>query len=124
MQELQFKMYRVSRAEVIEMAGAVDALAFSHFATTLIRTMEEVTPCIILECSRVTYIGSAQLKELIGLAHMAQARGGDVKCVGLPQTIQHVANLIAMGDLMAFHDHLAEAIQAFRSAPENADSSA
>ena len=102
------------------MAGAVDALAFSHFATTLIRTMEEVTPCIILECSRVTYIGSAQLKELIGLAHMAQARGGDVKCVGLPQTIQQVANLIAMGDLMEFHDHLAGAIQAFRSMPQSA----
>ena len=124
MQELQFKMYRAGGTEVIEMAGAVDALAFSHFATTLIRTMEEVTPCIILDCSRVTYIGSAQLKELIGLAHMAQARGGDLKCVGLPQTIQHVANLIAMGDLMEFHEHLAEAIRAFRSTPENADSSA
>jgi anti-anti-sigma factor len=120
MQELQFKMYRAGGAEVIEMAGAVDALAFSHFASTLIRTMEEVTPCIILECSRVTYIGSAQLKELIGLAHMAQARGGDLKCVGLPQTIQHVANLIAMGDLMEFYDQLAEAIQAFRGAPETA----
>jgi anti-anti-sigma factor len=120
MQELQFKMYRVTGAEVIEMAGAVDALAFSHFATTLIRTMDEVTPRIILECSRVTYIGSAQLKELIGLAHMAQARGGDLKCVGVPQTIQQVANLIAMGDLMEFHDRLSDAIQAFRSVPETA----
>jgi anti-anti-sigma factor len=119
MQELQFKMYRASRAEVIEMAGAVDALAFTEFAATLMRTMEEVTPCIILECSRVSYIGSAQLKELIGFAHMAQARGGDLKCVGLPQTIQQVANLIAMGDLMEFYDHLAEALQAFQGSPEN-----
>ena len=102
------------------MAGAVDALAFSHFAATLIRTMEEVTPCIILDCSRVNYIGSAQLKELIDFAHMAQARGGDLKCVGLPQTIQQVANLIAMGDLMEFYDHLAEAIQAFRNSPQSA----
>ncbi|HTS16575.1 MAG TPA: STAS domain-containing protein [Verrucomicrobiae bacterium] len=118
MQELQFKMYRAEEAEVIEMAGAVDALAFSHFASTLTRTMEEVTPRIILDCSRVTYIGSAQLKELIGYAHMAQARGGDLKCVGLPQTIQQVANLIAMGDLIEFYDHLAEALQAFRAIPE------
>jgi anti-anti-sigma factor len=119
MQELQFKMYRASRAEVIEMAGAVDALAFTEFAATLMRTMEEITPCIILECSRVSYIGSAQLKELIGFAHMAQARGGDLKCVGLPQTIQQVANLIAMGDLMEFYDHLAEALQTFQGSPEN-----
>jgi anti-anti-sigma factor len=118
MQELQFKMYRTGSAEVIEMTGAVDALAFAQFATTLTRTMEEVTPCIVLECSRVTYIGSAQLKELIGFAHIAQARGGDLKCVGLPQTIQQVANLIAMGDLMEFYDHLAEALQSFRTSPE------
>ena len=118
MQELQFKMYRAGNAEVIEMAGAVDALAFAQFAATLTRTMEEVTPCLILDCSQVSYIGSAQLKELIDFAHMAQARGGDLKCVGLPQTIQQVANLIAMGDLMEFYDHLAEALQAFRSSPE------
>ncbi|MGO9246929.1 MAG: STAS domain-containing protein [Verrucomicrobiia bacterium] len=118
MRELQFKMYRTGSAEVIEMAGAVDALAFTQFAATLTRTMEEVTPCIILDCSQVTYIGSAQLKELIGLAHMAQARGGDLKCVGLPQTIQQVANLIAMGDLMEFYDHLAEALRSFRTSPE------
>lgn len=119
MQELQFKMYRTGSAEVIEMAGAVDALAFTHFAATLTRTMEEVTPRIILDCSQVTYIGSAQLKELIGFAHMAQARGGDLKCVGLPQTIQQVANLIAMGDLMEFYDHLAQALQSFQRSPEN-----
>lgn len=120
MQELQFKMYQTGTAEVIEMTGAVDALAFTQFAATLTRTMEEVTPRIVLECSRVTYIGSAQLKELIEFAHMAQARGGDLKCVGLPQTIQQVANLIAMGDLIEFYDHLAEALQAFQRSPVTA----
>lgn len=100
------------------MTGAVDALAFTQFAATLTRTMQEITPCIVLECSRVTYIGSAQLKELIGFAHMAQARGGDLKCVGLPPSIQQVANLIAMGDLMEFYDHLAEALQSFHGSPQ------
>lgn len=115
MQELQIKRERVLGVEVIELTGAVDALAFTEFSATLTHLIEKVTPCIILECSHVSYIGSAQLKELIGLAHMAQARGGDLKCVGLPETIQHVANLIAMGDLMEFHDDLHRAVQAFRS---------
>jgi anti-anti-sigma factor len=114
MQELQFNMRQVDDVEVIEMTGAVDALAFTGFSATLTRMMEEVTPCIILECSRVTYIGSAQLKELLDFAHMAQARGGDVRCVGLPQTIQHVANLIAMGDLIEFYDDLQQALRSFR----------
>ena len=115
MQELQIKMNRVDGVELIELTGAVDALAFTGFSATLARLIEEVTPCIILECSRVTYIGSAHLKELIDFAHMAQARGGDVKCVGIPQTIQQVANLIAMGDLIEFCDDVPQALRAFRS---------
>ena len=113
-------MRRVDGVEVIEMIGAVDALAFTAFSATLTRMMEEVTPCIILECSRVTYIGSAQLKELIDFAHLAQARGGDVRCVGLPQTIQQVANLIAMGDLIEFYDDLQQALRSFRGLPAGA----
>ena len=115
MQELQIKMNRVDGVEVIELTGAIDALAFTGFSATLTRLIEEVTPCILLECTHVSYIGSAHLKELIDFAHMAQARGGDVKCVGVPQTIQQVANLIAMGDLIEFHDDVPQALRAFRS---------
>lgn len=117
MQELQIKMQRVDGVEVIEMTGAVDALAFTVFSVTLTRMIEEVTPCIVLECSHVTYIGSAQLKDLIDFAHLAQARGGDLKCVGVPQTIQQVANLIAMGDLIEFFDDLPQALRSFRGLP-------
>src|SRR5271154_5707462 len=88
MQDLQIKRQRVNGVEVIEMTGAVDALAFTKLSATLTRLVEEATPCVVLECSHVTYIGSAQLKEIIGFAHTAQARGGDLKCVGLPQAIQ------------------------------------
>jgi len=114
MQELQIKRQRVDSVEVITLIGAVDALAFTEFSATLTRLIEEATPCIILECSQVTYIGSAQLQELIGFAHLGQARGGDLKCVGLPPTIQQVANLIAMGDLIEFYDTLPEALRSFR----------
>ena len=117
MHELHINRQQVYGIELIELIGAVDALAFGQFSATLTKLMEEVSPCVILECSRVTYVGSAQLKQLIDFAHVAQTRGGDVKCVGLPQTIQHVANLIAMGDLMEFHDDVPQALQAFRGLP-------
>ena len=120
MQELQIKRQRVTGVEVIELIGAVDALAFTGLSATLTRLIEEATPCLVLECTHVTYIGSAQLQELIGLAHLAQARGGDLKCVGVPQTIQQVANLIAMGDLLEFFDNLPEALRSFRSVPAGA----
>ena len=54
---------------------------------------------------------------MLDFAHLAQARGGDVRCVGLPQTIQQVANLIAMGDLIECYDDLQQALRSFRSSP-------
>ncbi|MGD1019648.1 MAG: STAS domain-containing protein [Verrucomicrobiia bacterium] len=114
MRGLQIKWNHVSGVEVIEMTGALDAVAFTQFGTMLMRRMEEFTPCIVLECSHVTYIGSAQLKELISFAHHARVRGGDLKYVGLPQAIQQLANLVAMSDLMEFYNDLPQALQAFR----------
>lgn len=99
------------------MTGAIDSLAFVDLSATLVRMIAEITPCIVLECSRVTYIGSAQLKELLDFAHMAQARGGDVKCVGIAPTIQQMANLIAMGDLIEFFDDLPQALRSYRGLP-------
>ncbi len=119
MHELQVKLRQDSGVEVVEMTVDIDALAFAGLSTTLTRLITEVTPCIVLECSRVTYIGSAQLKELLDFAHLAQARGGDVKCVGIAPTIQQVANLIAMGDLIEFFDDLPQAVRSFRNLTAN-----
>jgi anti-anti-sigma factor len=117
MHELQIKMRQVSGVEIVEMAGAIDSLAFVDLSAILVRMIAEITPRIVLECSRVTYIGSAQLKELLDFAHMAQARGGDVKCVGMAPTIQQVANLSAMGDLIEFFDDLPQALRSFGGLP-------
>ena len=113
MHELQISRHRVHNVEVIELAGAIDALAFADFSAGLTRMIEEVTACIILNCSRVTYIGSAQLRELINFASLARAAGGDVKCVGLAPTIQQIANLIAVGGLLEFYDEMSDALVAF-----------
>ena len=61
--------------------------------------------------------GVAERGDDLALSHRLahdEARGGDLKCVGLPPTIQQVANLIAMGDLIEFYDTLPEALRSFR----------
>jgi len=114
MRELQLKLRRVGAVKVIEMTGVLDAVAFTEFRATLMRVMEEVTPCIVLECSGVTYIGCAQLKELINLGHDARLRDGGLKYVGLPRVIRHMADLIAGDELMEFYDDMPQALEAFR----------
>jgi anti-anti-sigma factor len=113
MHELQMSMHRVHDVEVVELAGAVDALAFAEFSARLQRMIQEVSPCIALNCSRVSYIGSSQLRQLIDFASLARSRGGDIKCVGLTPTIRQIANLIAMGELLDCYDDMADALVAF-----------
>jgi hypothetical protein len=44
--ELQIKMHQVSGVEVVEMTGAIDALAFADLSATLGRMIAEVTPAL------------------------------------------------------------------------------
>lgn len=76
--------------------------------------MENSTPHIVLECSGLTCVGTAQLKELINSTQLAQACGGDLKYAGVLPTIQQLAGLVARGDLMQFYDNVPQALQAFR----------
>jgi anti-anti-sigma factor len=121
MHELLIRTRRIHGVDIVEMVGAIDGLAFVDLSAMLTRMIQhEVTPCIVLDCSRVTYIGSAQLKELLDLASRARARGGDIKCVGVAPTIQQVLNLIALGDVLEFCDDVSIALHAFRGSLANA----
>jgi len=113
MHELQISRHRVHNVEVIELAGAIDALGFTELSTTLTRTIEDATPCIALNCLQVSYIGSAQLRALINLAALARTAGGDIKCVGLAPTIRQIVNLIAGNDPLEFYDEMSAVHVAF-----------
>jgi len=114
MHELQIKVREVQGVQVLELSGAIDAPAFSSLAAMLKRLIQEGMSSVLLDCTAVSYIGSAQLRGLLDFASRARAYDGDLKCVGVAPTIQQVANLIAMGDLLEFHDDLSNALQAFR----------
>jgi anti-anti-sigma factor len=119
MHELQIKMRQVHGVQIVELAGAIDALAFSGLSATLTRLIQEGTHFVVLDCTAVTYIGSAQLRGLLDFASRVRAHGGDIKCVGVAPTIQQVANLIAMGDLLEFDDDLSDALRGFRKLQES-----
>lgn len=113
MRDLKIKSRQFEGIEIVELSGAVDAISFTGLAATLARLIREVSPLIVLDCHRISYIGSAQLKDLLDLARYARARGGDIKCVGVAPTIQQVANLIAMGEPMDCFEALEDALRAF-----------
>jgi anti-anti-sigma factor len=114
MHELQIQTQQMQGIHIIRLSGAVEALNFEKLAVVLDKMFEETPPRVILECGKVEYIGSAQLRDLADVARCARAEGGDVKCVALAQTIQQVNNLIAGGDPIECFDELSDALASFR----------
>jgi anti-anti-sigma factor len=117
MRELQITTQQIDGIHIVHLAGVVEPLSFTTLASTLTRLIHEDVPCVVLDCRRVAYISSAQLKELLDLARYARARGGDIKCFGLSPTIQQVAVLVANGDPMDCYDALTPALTAFHGIP-------
>ncbi len=117
MHQLQLHVRQLQGVNIIQLVGSVEPTSYPSLYATLNKLVSDGSPRIILECSQLNYISSAELKQLLDFAHHARASGGDIKCVGLPATVQYVANLVANGDPFDCFDDLLQALATFRGAP-------
>jgi len=114
MHQLQFQVRQLQGVNVIRLVGSVEPGSFPSLYATLNKLVADGSPWIVLECFDLTYISSAELKQLLDFAHHARSSGGDIKCVGLCSTVQYVANLVANGDPFDCYDDLEQALFTFR----------
>jgi anti-anti-sigma factor len=113
MQSLQITVRSIAGVQVVVLSGAVDALSMAALAATLGRLLNEPVPRIVLDCRKLGYIGSAQLRQILDFAREARAGGGDIKCAALAAPIQQVATLLAGGDPMECYEDVLAALAAF-----------
>jgi anti-anti-sigma factor len=114
MHQIRFEVQRLPLANIIHLDGAIDWNNFAPLAIELQGLLASSLPRVILECSHVSYIGTAELKRLLDYAHRARAAGGDIKCAGLAPTIEQVATLIANGDPLECYPGIVGAIAGFQ----------
>ncbi len=116
MHQLHIETQQLPDTEVVHLIGAIESTNFPNLFALLNELLGRPAPQVVLECSRINYFGSAELKELLDLAHIARARGGDIKCAGLAPTIEQVATLIANGDPLECFPDVSYALAAFHAA--------
>ena len=107
------QIQQLPKAIVLHLEGALDGNNFGHLATVLQNILTRPLPRVVLNCGPVTYVGTAELKNLLDFAHRARARGGDIKCATLAPTIEQVATLIANGDPLECFPGVVEALDSF-----------
>ena len=117
MHQLHIQSEQLPGTEVVHLIGAIESSSFPSIFSLLHELLKRQSPQVILECSRINYFASAELKEVLDLAHIARARGGDIKCAGLAPTIEQVATLIANGDPLECYADVSYALAAFHGQP-------
>src|SRR5437879_2418044 len=68
MHELQIQTQQMHGIQIVRLVGAVEALNFEKLAAVLDKMLQETPPRVILDCTKVEYVGSAQLKGLADVA--------------------------------------------------------
>jgi anti-sigma B factor antagonist len=114
MHNMRLQVHQLPKASVVHVDGAIEANTFPGLLHVLNHLLTKPIPQVILDCGQVPYVGTAELKGLLDLAHRARARGGDIKCAGLAPTIEQVATLIANGDPLECFPDVIEALAQFR----------
>ncbi len=114
MHELHVESCPLNGVEVLTLAGAVEQLSFPNLAVTIGRSMHERSARIVLDCQRVGYIGSTQLRELMEFMAYARTLGGDIKFAGLAPSIRTVAGLVAGKVKFDCYGSVPEAVESFR----------
>lgn len=113
MHDLQVEARQFDGVEVLVLSGAIEPQSFPGLAATMGRAMHEQTPRLVLDCRRVNYIGSTQLREMLEFAVYARTLGGDIKCVGLAPQILEVAALVGRGHAFSCYPTVPDAVASF-----------
>lgn len=114
MHELHIESRPLNGVEILTLTGAVEQLSFPNLAATIGRSMHERSARIVLDCQRVNYIGSTQLRELMEFMAYARTLGGDIKFAGLAPSIRTVAGLVATNIKFDCYASVPDAVEAFR----------
>ncbi len=114
MEPMRLQLQPLSTATVVYVHGPIEPTSYPALAQVLDSLLSRPAPRVVLECHHATYVGASELQALLDLAHLARARGGDLKCVGLPPTVEQIAALTSNGDPLECFPTLLDALAAFR----------
>ncbi len=114
MEPLRLQLKPLSAATVVYVHGAIEPTGFPALAGVLDSLLSRPGSRVVLEFRGATFVGASELQALLDLAHIARARGGDLKCVGLPPTVEQLAALTSNGDPLECFPTLPDALAAFR----------
>lgn len=79
---------------VVRLTGRIEPLNFPNLATALNQLLQAGRCRIVLDCTRLDYLNTAEVPLLLEFETAAQASGGEIAWVGLSDEIDQVIHLL------------------------------
>ena len=110
--DVQVSWSREAGVLVASLSGRVDHANSAAFYDTLKEGLPEHERTLALDCSRLTYMGSAGLRVLLDLTRKFRGPGRAMGLCGLPAGIASVVRLSGFNKIIPVHESVAEAVEA------------
>lgn len=93
---LEFQVSEITQVTLIEVTGRVDGLSAEELRQALAEEIQRGAKRVVLDLSRVSYMSSAGLRELVAAYRRLQEQGGDLR---LAQPSSRVQDVLEMSGL-------------------------
>jgi anti-anti-sigma factor len=96
---------------LVEVRGRVDAVTSPELSKTLFGLLDQKHHRVVLDFAGVDYISSAGLRVLIQAHQAAQGLKGEVRLLGLSDSVRHVFELCVLDKVFKIAGTMEEAVK-------------
>ncbi|HUJ09271.1 MAG TPA: STAS domain-containing protein [Verrucomicrobiae bacterium] len=113
MKDFQIEKESRGPVQIVRLAGSLDMYSFPKLESQLNALFDQGNYCVVLDCHRLDYVGSAGLGSLISLAKRAREHKGDVRLIGVPDRIYKIIELLGFTKVLAVYNAEEQALAGF-----------
>lgn len=99
-----------SQAAIVEVAGDIDLLTHDDFADKVGAALDGRHPVVVLDLSKVAFLGSAALSVLSSAARKAAKSGVSLRLVAGDRVVLRPLEIVGMNETLPVFDSVAAAL--------------
>jgi anti-anti-sigma factor len=110
---LELNQQELKRVLLIEVTGRVDSTTADQLGKALNDAIDEGQNQLVLDLSKVEYMSSAGLRELVSALKRLQRGRGDLRLAALSERVEEVLELAGLDEIFKIFETQVEAVGSF-----------
>jgi anti-anti-sigma factor len=110
---METNVIELKRLDLLEVEGRVDSNTASTLHEVLNERIDQGTSNILVDLSKVSYMSSAGLRELVTALKRVRKNGGDLRLCALSERVNEVIELAGLNSLFEIFDDRTMAVGSF-----------